>query len=150
MDGIVGGEESSVVSGGDELRIDRISVVEEFAELDPVVALHAGVWGSSTSVFIDEVVDDFSEIGLKVEGVEGDSEQIGDASSICRIAGAAASLFVVETSLQDGEDGPRGGTVEATGGGRFFAMSHEDSDDVVTGFDEEVRSHAAIDTTTHS
>ena len=53
------------------------------------------------------------------------------------------------TTLSLVVDGPYGAVVKLTRGSRFFAMSHKNPDHFVTGLQQQVRSNAGIDATTH-
>ena len=87
---------------GDELGADAVGVIEQLAELDPVVALHAGIGRAAGRVFVDEVVDDPAELGVEIQRVKRNAQAIGDAAGVGGIGGGAAALFVVE-AVDDGE-----------------------------------------------
>jgi hypothetical protein len=91
--GVVG--DAGVVAGGDEVRADGTGVAGEFAELEVFVAADAGVGGSAGIVLGDEVVDDLVEIGLEIEGVEGDVEEAGDEAGVGGVGGGAAADVLV-------------------------------------------------------
>src|SRR5690606_12461038 len=101
-------------------RADAIGVVEQAAELQPVVAHHTGVGCAAGGVFVDEVVDNLPEFRLQVQGVEGNIESIRNASSIGRIAGATATLLMIRPLLHHWEERGNRLTIERTGGDRLF------------------------------
>ena len=83
-------------------------------------------------------MDNAAEFLLEIDRGEGDSQSLGDAAGIGRVARAAATLL------------PR----RVGGGGRagcrfLMAMAHEQPDHVVTGLAEQPGGHAAIDPAGH-
>ena len=80
---------------GDELGPDAVGIVEQLAELEPVVALHARVGRAAAGVFVDEVVDDLPELGLQVQGIKRNVQPVGHAAGVLGVAGRAAALLVV-------------------------------------------------------
>ena len=59
-----------IVPSGDIVSIDRIGIVEQSPELDPVVALHARVRRATLLVLVDKVVDDLLELRLQIQSVK--------------------------------------------------------------------------------
>ena len=80
------------MAGGDELGADAVGVVEQLAELDPVVALHAGIRRAPGRVLVDEVVDDLPELVLQIERVERDAELVGHAAGVVGVGARCSSL----------------------------------------------------------
>ena len=90
--GLSSRKKSRVVTCCDIFGADCIGIVEQATELDPVVALHTGVGGSSPLVFIDEVIDDATKLLLHVDCIEGDAQAISDSAGITRVFRTAAAL----------------------------------------------------------
>ena len=70
------------MAGGDELGADAVGIVEQLAELEPVVAHHAGIGRARGRVLGDEIIDDPAELVLKIQRVERNVEPIGHAAGI--------------------------------------------------------------------
>ena len=85
---------------GDVVRIDTVCVVEQAAELDPVVAHDARIGCASRCVFIDKIVDDVGKFGLQVERVKRNVHLVGNASGILGVRGAATPLFVRDRCVE--------------------------------------------------
>ena len=86
---------ASVVSRGDEIGFDLLTVGPELAEFQPAIAYDARIRRPAGQVFVGEVVDDAVEVFLEVEGVKGDVETVGNAASVSGVHGAATAFFVV-------------------------------------------------------
>ena len=99
--------EPGVVPGGDELGSHAVGVIEQLAELEPVVALHAGVRRPPAGVLVHEIVDDLLELRLQVQGVERNIQLIGHAAGILRITGTATTLLVIRPRIENRERQPR-------------------------------------------
>jgi hypothetical protein len=66
---------------------------EQVGELDRLVARDAGDGRSAPRIFVGEAIDHAAlEAGLVVEDVMGDSEPLGDGSSVVDVAAGAAGL----------------------------------------------------------
>ena len=129
-----------VMPSGHEFGPNAIRIVEQLAEFDPVIALHAGIGRPPRRIFVHEVVNDLNKLGLQIERVERDSEFVGDAASILGIAGSAAALFMIETvTLLGTTDADR----------RLLAMAHENANHVVPLLGEQMGCDAGIDSATH-
>jgi hypothetical protein len=85
-------------------------------------------------VLVYKVIDDATKVGLQVECIKRNVQSVGYAASIQRIRGTAAALLVIRSALQNGEQGVRAVRHLATFS-RFFAMSHENSHDVIPSFE---------------
>ena len=85
-----------VVPRRHELGPDAVRIVEQLAELDPVVALHARIRRPPGRVLGDEVVDDLAELFLQIQRVERNAKLVGHAPRILRIGRRAAALLVIE------------------------------------------------------
>ena len=93
-----------VMAGGDEIGPDAVGIVEQLAELQPVVADDAGIGGAAGGVFVHEIVDDPAELVLEIEGIKRDVEPIGHAAGVAGVHGGAAAFFMLGP-LDDGEHG---------------------------------------------
>ncbi len=78
----LGGHDSCVVPGCDEIGGNLLPERPELAEFEPVVAQHTGVWSAAREVFFREIVDDLLEILFEIQSVEGDSQTISDAAGV--------------------------------------------------------------------
>ena len=137
-----------VMPRGHKLSPDAVGIIEQLAELQPVVALDAGIRRPTARVFIDEVVDDLPEFGLQVERVKRNVEFVRHAAGVFRIAGRAAALFVIGPFVEDRQPKARwaiGGTSLLS----LFAMPHEDADDVMPRLLEQPGGDARIDAAGH-
>ena len=92
-------DDAGVVPGRDEFGIDSIGVVEQATELDPMIALHAGIGRSTTQIVIDEIIDDAAKVLLEIEGVKRDVHLRCDAAGIGGVRRGTASLLVIGSSL---------------------------------------------------
>ena len=147
---MVGVFDARVMAGGDVVGVDRVGVFVELAELQPVVAAHAGVGRSALVVLIDEVVDDFAEVFFEVKHVKGDVEHGGDVTRIGGVVDRAAAFFV-----RFGLFGRVAGAVEhvvVALSGFFFvvgAEAHEAADHLVAALLEQRGGDGAIDAAGH-
>lgn len=139
--------EPSIVAGCDKLGSHAVGVVKKFAELEPVVALHAGIGGPTDGVLVDEVVDDLPELGLQIEGVKRNVEAVGNATRVFGIARTTTALLVIRTFFEDRELKAR--CIDGASSLRFFAMTHENANHLVPSAREERGSDTAIDTSRH-
>ena len=80
----------------DKLGVHAIGIIEQLAELDPVVALHTRIRRAAGRVLGDEIVDDLDELSLQIQRVKRDAELVGDAAGVFGVARGAAALLVVE------------------------------------------------------
>jgi hypothetical protein len=130
-------------------RIDRVGIVKQPTELDPVVALHAWVGRSSVLVFIDEVIDNAFEVFFKIQCIEGDTHFVRYTACISSVARAATSLFVIESALQDGQKGIGFSRIQFARLARFLAMPHEDANDLKPLFLEQMSRDAGVYSAAH-
>ena len=72
---------------------DAIGVVDQLAEFQPRIADDARVGRTAGGVLGNEVMDNAAEFLLEVDRIERDSQPLGDAAGIGRVACAAAALF---------------------------------------------------------
>jgi hypothetical protein len=123
---------------GNALRSDAVGIVEQLAELEPVVADDAGIRRAGRAIFADEIVDDLAELVGEVQGVKRNVEQFSHAAGIGGVGGAAAALLVVGPRREDCER--RGARpLERAGPGagsrtdllNRFPVAHEHTDDLV-------------------
>ena len=127
-----------VVPRGDLPGADAIGVVDQLAEFQPRIADDARVGRPPGRVLGNKVMDNAAEFLLEIDRIERDSQSLGDASGVGRVACAAATLF------------PRGSGGRGRAGCRFLAaMAHEQPDHLVTGLAEQPGGHAAIDSAGH-
>ena len=120
-----------VMAGSHKVRIDLSGVIVQLAELQPVIAAHAGVGGSTVVIFPHEVVDDAAKVLLEIADVEGDIQFRRHQPRVRGIVDRAAALMA---------DLDFGGITGDTGGikGLQFiedlsgrAETHETADDLV-------------------
>ena len=137
------------MTGGDKRGADAVGVVEELAEFEPVVALHARIGRAAASVFVDEVVDDLAEFGLQVEGIERNVQPVGDAAGIFGIAGRAAALLMVSPLIEYRQPETRL-AIDGTRLLGFLAVPHEYADDFMPGLFEQPGGDARINAAGHS
>ncbi len=104
------GSQLGIVTRGDGVGIDLLGEFPQLAELEPVVAHHAGIGRAAGQVFVGEVVLDPAKRVLKVEGVKRNIEQVGHAAGVGRVGRAAAALLV-------GGAAAKRGVVSALGNG---------------------------------
>ena len=83
------------MAGGDELGPDAVGIVEQLAELEPVVADDAGIRRAGRRYSSDEIIDDPAELVRRFRRVKRNIEPIGHAAGIGGVAGAAAALLVI-------------------------------------------------------
>jgi len=86
--------DARVMTGCDELGTDRLGVLRELAELQPVVAAYAGVGRASPVVLGDEVVDHAREVVLEVQHVQRDFQRRRHPTGVGGIENGTASLLV--------------------------------------------------------
>jgi hypothetical protein len=81
------------MAGGERVGLEFAHGVEQFAELDLLIANHAGDWRLARRIAVRERLHDGRlEALLVVEDVVGDAEPVGDAARIVDVlAGAAGS-----------------------------------------------------------
>ncbi len=133
-----------IMSGGDSLGPDLASEVPELAELEPVVAHHAGVGRAAGEVFIGEVIFDPAESILKVQSMKRNIQGIGDAAGIGGI-GCAATTLLVAFRIDDGE------RIVRRRARRLFvdAGPHKQPDDLVTLLFEKIRRRGTVHAAAH-
>jgi hypothetical protein len=134
---------------GDVFGIDRIGIVKQPTELDPVVALHTWVGSSSVLIFIDKIIDNAFEVFFEIQCIEGDTHFVRDTACISSVARAATSLLVIEPSLQDRQEGIGFARIQFARLARFLAMSHEDANDLKPLFFEQMSRDAGVDSAAH-
>jgi hypothetical protein len=126
-------DQTSIVAGRDIGSADTIGIIEEFAELDSVVAHHARIRRSAPSVLIDKVVDDAAKFGLQIECVKRNPQSARHAPSIFGVRGAAAPLFVVGSSIEHRQQRRvLSLAIERAGGDALLTVPHEHTDDFVS------------------
>ena len=133
-----------IVAGGDIVCSHRFREVPEMAELQPVVAHHAGIGRATGQVFVRKVVLDTSESVLEIHGVKRDVQCVGNSSRVGRVGRAAAPLFV-RWCVQDRQ-------VRPGHGARFRlrrARPHEQPNDVEALFAEQHGSCRTVDSAAH-
>src|SRR6185503_1698631 len=71
-----------VVSGRDEIAIELARAAHQLPELEPVVALHAGIGSAAREVFPDEVLDHVRlEVLLEIQHVMREAHAAGDRAA---------------------------------------------------------------------
>ena len=80
---------------GDKIRADRFGILRQPAELQPVVAPHAGIGRAAAVVFADEIIDDPAEILLEIQHVKRNAQNPRHAPGIGGIQHRAASLLAL-------------------------------------------------------
>ena len=78
---------------------DAVGIVEELAELDPVIADDARIGRSRRRVLANEIVDDLPELGVEVQCIKWNVEPIGHATGVLSVCRRAAALLVVRAAL---------------------------------------------------
>ena len=153
------GLQPGVVPRGHEVGTHAVGIVEQLAELQPVVADHAGVRRAAGRVLGHEVIDDPVELVLKIQGVKRNPQPVGNAPGVVGVGRGAAALLVAGT-LDDGKQragrgrpgrcgGCIGGGRSAAFAGRHFAVPHQHTDDLVAGRAQQVRRDTAVDASRH-
>lgn len=84
-----------VVTGGERLRPEIACEVEEIAELDALIAAHAGHRSAASGVRVREILDHrLPKTLFEIEHVMGNPEPLGDRARILDVAPGAAALAV--------------------------------------------------------
>src|SRR6185503_2923539 len=124
-----------VVAGRHELAVEPLRRAEELPELEPVVALDAGVRGAPREVLPHEILDDvLPERLLEIEDVVGKSEPRRHAAAIidgverAAAAGRRRALRVAPELHRDADDGMPALLEERRGDGGVDAAAHGDED----------------------
>ena len=82
---------AAVVPGRDRLRAVGLPLLEQRAELQPVVAVHARVRRAAGEVVADERLDHLlAEVRLEVDRVEWEAESVRNRARVARIGGRTA------------------------------------------------------------
>jgi hypothetical protein len=117
------------------LAVEPLGGAEELAELEPVVALDAGVGRAPREVLTHEVLDHvLPERLLEIEDVVGESHARRDAAAVVdRLERAAAarrrgSLRVAPELHRDADDGVPALLEQCGGHGGVHASAHGDED----------------------
>jgi hypothetical protein len=82
-------------------RTDSVSVIEQATKLKPIVALDAWVRCPPLMVLVYKVVHDAPKVLFQIQGIEWDTELVGNSTSVRSIACTATTLFMIESPLQD-------------------------------------------------
>ena len=77
--------------GGHEVGAELLAVRPELAELEPVVANHAGIRRAAGEIFVGKVIDDAVEVAFEIESVKRYVETVGDAPEHRRHPGQRSS-----------------------------------------------------------
>jgi hypothetical protein len=134
---------------GDVFGIDRVGVVKQPTELDPVVALHTWVGSTRMLVFIDKIIDYAFEVFFEIQSIERDTHFVRYTPCIGRIACAATSLLVIKPALQDRQEGIGFARIQFARLARFLAMSHENANDLKPLFFEQMSRDAGVHSAAH-
>src|SRR5690606_36753062 len=143
--------DAGVMTRGDEISADLAGVLVELAELQLIVAAHAGIGGAAGGVLIDEVVDDAAKVFLEVADEERDAQFRRDGPGIGRVRDRAAPL-VTDTErvllgrlIIRGRAG-RGQLIERLA---WRSQAHEAADHVIPCAQEERRGDGRVNAAGH-
>ncbi len=143
-------DQPGVVAGGDKIRTHAVGIVEQLAELDPVVAHHAGIGSAADRVLVDKVVNDLAEFGFQIQRVPGNAQPLRDACVHLRHPGHCNNPACDRPAGSARAAGGRFAlAVDRTGRDGLFPVPHEHTGNVMSGLHQQVRSDAGIDTSGH-
>src|SRR6185503_11398027 len=139
------GPTARIVPGRDVVAAKRLGAAHQLAELEPVVALHAGIGRAPLQVLADEVVDDVRlEVVLEIEDVVRESHPARHGAAVVdgleRAAAAARrrTLRVAPELHGDADDRVSGALQERRGNARVDAAAHRDEHGRLAGGSEVV------------
>ena len=136
-------QQLGIVASGNVRGTDGIGIVKQPAELDPLVAPNTGVGCSAGTVVSSKGINNLLEVAGEIEWIKRNIEPIGDPPSIECITDTAAALMARPAGRRF-DNGERAGR-----GQRRLAVSHEDTDALMSRLNQQGSGDARIDTSGH-